>query len=125
MTGDPSCALTVCRGCCCGTGDPEGAHDRLERLHRELPGVQITVSDCLGPCARRDVVVVRAPGSAAQWFGDIRSTAPLDALIRWVRAGGPHAGTAPDALRGRAFRPQAQRSARGGPVRPRRRTRRG
>ena len=115
MTGAPGCALTVCRGCCCGTDDPPAANRRLERLQRELPDVAITVSDCLGPCSRRDVVVVRAAGHVPLWFGTTGNRASSDALIAWLRTGGPLSGPAPDALRGRAFRPdrrQPRRSAR-------------
>jgi (2Fe-2S) ferredoxin len=56
--------------------------------------VAVTVSDCLGPCERRDVVVVRpsrsgrAHGGRPVWLGwaDDRVS---EAVQAWVRVGGP------------------------------------
>jgi hypothetical protein len=112
------CALTVCRGCCCGREDPVQAMEMLEQLRADLPGTVIRTSDCLGPCSRKDVVVVqpsarmRRAGSRPvwlAWMGDRRSVAEL---AGWVREGGPGQAEMPAGLALQVFRPEKRASSR-------------
>ena len=111
------CALTVCRGCCCGTDDVDGAQQWLDTLRDQLPGITVRVSRCLGPCDRRDVVVVgpskagRARGARAIWLSKMGSSRPLVALTDWVRTGGPGLAPLPSELSFHRFRWQRRPAA--------------
>ena len=103
--------VVLCRGCCCGSErrDPHTDHaaqlDWLLQLERAHPdGVTARISDCLGPCARANVLVVR-PSSAGRrrggrpvWFGSVRDTRILVVVESWLRAGGPGLVALPDEL---------------------------
>lgn len=89
------CALTICKGCCCGTDDPKRAPARLEYLRQRLNSVQVRTSDCLGPCDRRDVIDVhpharrRQQGQGPVWLARMHTKPAMDELIGWLEAGGP------------------------------------
>jgi len=97
--------VRVCRDCCCGTVEkhPDVDHDALlAELRDGTRGhAEVDVTGCLLACDRSNVVVV-SPGP--YWFGDVLSTETVDALVAWIRAGGP-GGTLPGALARRHIRP--------------------
>lgn len=119
----PSPALTVCRGCCCGSGRRHPGLDRahhdalLELLVEGTAGrARLRTSDCLGPCADSDVVVV-APAPAARragarpvWLRAVLDAATTGAVVDWVRAGGPGAAPRPSLLDAHVFAPGARAS---------------
>lgn len=105
------CTLVVCRGCCCGNTRKHPGTDhawQLERLRTAAAesGGQLAVraSDCLGPCAQANVIVVqpssegRRRGGRAVWLGWALDDACTDEIIAWVRAGGPGVAEPPAAL---------------------------
>jgi (2Fe-2S) ferredoxin len=105
--------VTACRGCCCGTAKKHPDVDHAALLDRLTAGLgadaRVRTSDCLGPCEESNVVVVtpappaRLRGARAVWLRGVLDDAATDAVVEWVRAGGP--GTPPPA--GMSFpRPQ-------------------
>lgn len=106
VTAPPNVSVLVCRGCCCGTGKhPDVDHDgQLRRLGEAtgVAGARLHVVDCLGPCERSNVVVVRR-GATRHWFGEVLDGSTTDALADWVATGAP--GVPPPALRARRFDP--------------------
>ena len=76
--GEPArCAVTVCRGCCCGTPKIPGLDhaEQLARLRQALAGTaQVRVTGCLNACEHANVVVVqpsaagRAAGGRPVWL---------------------------------------------------------
>ena len=107
--------LTVCRGCCCGSGRKHAGVDHAALLDRLSDGVAVhglvRTSECLGPCAESDVVVVRpAPdarraGARPVWLRAVLDDRTADAVVTWVREGGPGRAERPSALDGRVFTP--------------------
>jgi hypothetical protein len=81
-------SVLVCRGCCCGTDKhPDVDHDgQLAQL--EAAGARCHVVDCLGPCDRSNVVVVRRD-EARWWFGEVFDAGPLAAWVAQGAAGEP------------------------------------
>ncbi len=106
-----ACSVTVCRGCCCGREDPTGADALLRSLVDSLPGHLIRTSDCLGPCERKDVIVVNPSASARRrgarpvWLGWMRKTVAVLELVEWVETGGPGEADIPSGLDLHTFRP--------------------
>ncbi|MGI5131949.1 hypothetical protein ACQEVB_34455 [Pseudonocardia sp. CA-107938] len=77
----------------------------LERLTVGLGGgARVRTSGCLGPCEESNVVVVaptpaaRLRGARAVWLRGVLDEATTDAVVDWVRAGGPGAVPPPDGL---------------------------
>jgi len=109
------CSLTVCRGCCCGAGNKKEAAARLEFLRQQLPSVQIRTSACLGPCDRKDVIVVhpeprqRSQGEKPAWLGWMHTRSALVDLVDWLNQGGPGSALMPVDLAINSFRPPAKR----------------
>ncbi|WP_370941947.1 (2Fe-2S) ferredoxin domain-containing protein [Amycolatopsis sp. cg5] len=102
--------VVVCRGCCCGNATKHPGTDhvaelaRLEEFAAANPArFSVRTSECLGPCERANVIVVRPSprarraGAVPSWFGDLTDQA-LTALLAWVAAGGPGALTMPAVL---------------------------
>lgn len=62
------------------------------------------VSDCLGPCAESDVLVVspsaagRRAGGRPVWLGLTHSDAALTDIAGWAGDGGPGVAALPDTL---------------------------
>lgn len=88
-TRDGSLSVLVCRGCCCGA--QEGIdHDRhLQQLTEATTasGGELRVTNCIGPCDRKNVVVVRARAPFARWRSFYFRAVGDDevaALIAWL-----------------------------------------
>jgi hypothetical protein len=85
--------VLICVGCCCGRverGKPEVPVDWLKaqwKAARLNPYVQLTISGCLGPCDRPNVVAVLTE-SGQQWIGEFSCQAHYDALLSWAQACG-------------------------------------
>jgi (2Fe-2S) ferredoxin len=118
--------VTVCRGCCCGTSKhPDVDHaGQVARLRAAVagtagaagaagaPGVgRLRVSDCLDVCERSNVVVVspsaagRSAGGRPVWVGEVLHPDVLEAVLAWVRAGGPGLADPPADLDHHVFSP--------------------
>lgn len=102
-------SVLVRRGCCCGTDKhPEVDHPaQVAALRDALPPdgrSRLWEVDCLGPCERSNVVVVRAAGTRT-WFGGVLDSDDTGALAGWIAGG---AATPPPArLPARQFEPDA------------------
>jgi len=102
-------AVTVCRDCCCGTTrkHPSADHDaQLEALREGVAGFgRVVVSQCLLACERSNVVVVspapeqRAAGVKPVWLARILFPRETQAVIDWVREGGPGVAEPPLLIR--------------------------
>ncbi|MEM9201850.1 MAG: hypothetical protein AAGC53_09320 [Actinomycetota bacterium] len=71
----PASSVLVCRGCCCGsaTKHPEVDHEAQVTAFRNAAtaaGTRFHTVECLGPCERANVVVVR-DGADRHWFGAV------------------------------------------------------
>jgi hypothetical protein len=102
--------VTVCRDCCCRTKrkHPGVDHDaQVEALRDGCSGFgRVIVSQCLLACERSNVVVVapgpqqrRASGAKPVWLDEILTEELSDAVVDWVRAGGPGVAELPDVLK--------------------------
>jgi predicted metal-binding protein len=120
-----ACRLVVCRGCCCGTTRKHPGIDhgsRLARLRqtRDRTGrrVPVLVTECLGPCAEGDIIVVhpcqaaRRTGTRPVWLGLLNDDDAIDLLTTWVADGGPGVAVMPDALELHRIRPAGLRTGR-------------
>ncbi|MCB5168941.1 (2Fe-2S) ferredoxin domain-containing protein [Streptomyces bambusae] len=105
------CTLVVCRGCCCGSSrkNPGTDHARqLARLHAaaaESGGrLAVRTSDCLGPCAQANVIVIQPSGEGRQrggravWVGWALDDDATDEVAAYALAGGPGIAPLPPAL---------------------------
>ncbi|MEW2135079.1 (2Fe-2S) ferredoxin domain-containing protein [Streptomyces sp. NPDC005409] len=105
------CTLVVCRGCCCGDprknpgSDHAGQLARLREAAAASGGrLAVRTSDCLGPCAQANVIVVqptteaRRRGARAAWFGWALDDTATDEIIAWAQSGGPGATPVPPTL---------------------------
>lgn len=108
---DRRTGVVLCRGCCCGDArrDPDTDHAAqltwLRRLADTSPdGVAVRTSDCLGPCAHANVLVVRPSpagrrrGGRPVWFAFVGDARLLELVQRWLGAGGPGLAAVPDEL---------------------------
>ncbi|MER7955201.1 (2Fe-2S) ferredoxin domain-containing protein [Streptomyces sp. NPDC096030] len=109
--GARPCSLVVCRGCCCGDAgknpgvDHEGQLARLREAAARSGGrLSVRTSDCLGPCAQANIVVVqpstegRRRGGRAAWIGFTADDDCLDDILAWTAAGGPGIAEPPATL---------------------------
>ncbi|WP_435973216.1 (2Fe-2S) ferredoxin domain-containing protein [Streptomyces sp. Qhu_M48] len=100
--GARPCSLVVCRGCCCGDARKNPGTDHTGQLARlreaaATSGGRLAVrtSDCLGPCAQANIVVVqpstegRRRGGRAAWVAFALDEDSLDEILAWTEAGGP------------------------------------
>jgi len=77
--------LIVCRGC----SGRDGSEDAATWLRRELrqrrlsAKVSLSVTDCLGPCARGPVVTA-ADSEGVVWLGGLSDRTHYDALLEWA-----------------------------------------
>lgn len=109
------CIVRVCRDCCCGTErkHPGVDHDGLlAGLEAGTRGsARVLRSGCLLACDESNVVVVtpsplgRRRGARPVWLGGILDQASVDAIVFWVRSGGPGVAELPARLQSGAFRP--------------------
>ncbi|MGW1379748.1 (2Fe-2S) ferredoxin domain-containing protein [Streptomyces sp. NPDC002446] len=123
------CTVVVCRGCCCGNPHKHPGTDHERQLARlraaaaESGGrLAVRTSECLGPCAQANLVVVlpsgegRRRGGRVTWIGWALSEDSTGAILAWVRAGGPGVAAPGPALEPQCVPSpgQAQARARGG-----------
>ncbi|AGS73233.1 hypothetical protein [Streptomyces collinus] len=108
------CAVTVCRGCCCGTEKVPGVDHaaQLALLRQSLSGAaQVRVTGCLDACEQANVVVVqpsaagRAAGGRPVWLGLVHDTDAVRDIAAWITAGGPGLADPPGVLDLYAFTP--------------------
>ncbi|MDF3301468.1 (2Fe-2S) ferredoxin domain-containing protein [Streptomyces tropicalis] len=103
----PRCTVSVCRGCCCGTGKIPGV-DHAAQLAALRAGLgaaaQVRVVDCLDACEQADVVVVqpssagRAAGGRPVWLGLVNDPGAVADITARVAAGGPGLADPPELL---------------------------
>lgn len=112
--GAARCAVTVCRGCCCGTPKIPGVDHaaQLTTLRAALTGQgQVRISGCLDACEHANVMVVQpsAEGRKADgrpvWLGLVNDPAAIDDIAAWIRDGGPGLADPPGVLDLYAFTP--------------------
>jgi len=83
--------VACCVGCCCGRTDrgfPAVPVERLKAVWKEEKlnrTVQLTISGCLGPCDKANVILVMT-AAGTEWFGGIDDEAVFEAVIAWARA---------------------------------------
>ncbi|AEW99127.1 hypothetical protein [Streptantibioticus cattleyicolor] len=96
--GPARCTVTVCRGCCCGTGKVPGVDHaaQLAELRRALSGTAtVRPVTCLDACEHANVIVVqpsaagRAAGGRPVWLGLVNDPDAVGDITAWVEAGGP------------------------------------
>ena len=81
--------VIVCSGCCCGAvsrGKPEVPVDWLKQEWRRrglLKNLQLTISNCLGPCDLPNVVRISGR-SQDTWLGKIERFEQYEALVDWA-----------------------------------------
>ncbi|MEU9125830.1 (2Fe-2S) ferredoxin domain-containing protein [Streptomyces sp. NPDC048506] len=108
---DRPCTLVVCRGCCCGNPrkhpgtDHDGQLARFRAAAAESGGrLAVRTSECLGPCAQANLIVVQPSGEGRRrggrptWIGWALGDDSVDDILTWVTAGGPGVAGAPPAL---------------------------
>lgn len=123
--GARPCSLVVCRGCCCGDArknpgvDHAGQLARLRSAAADSGGrLAVRTSDCLGPCAQANVVVVqpstegRRRGGRAAWIGFTVDDDCLDDILAWTAAGGPGIAEPPPTLTLQMIDPPAEAKGR-------------
>ncbi|MFB7368680.1 (2Fe-2S) ferredoxin domain-containing protein [Streptomyces sp. NPDC056222] len=123
--GARPCSLVVCRGCCCGDArknpgiDHAGQLARLRSAAAESGGrLSVRTSDCLGPCAQANIVVVqpstegRRRGGRAAWIGFTVDDDCLDDILAWTTAGGPGIAEPPPTLALQMIDPPAETTGR-------------
>ncbi|MDT3397335.1 (2Fe-2S) ferredoxin domain-containing protein [Streptomyces sp. B1866] len=108
---DRPVTLVVCRGCCCGSPrkhpghDHQGQLDRLRAAAADSGGrLAVRTTDCLGPCAHANVLVVQPSGAGRRrggrptWIGWAMDDAVTDDVLRWAASGGPGVAAPPPTL---------------------------
>jgi hypothetical protein len=90
--------VTVCRGCCCGSGvkHPDVDHDGnlavLTHAAQSSGCGVLRVVNCLDECERSDVVAVRRrlpAGPEVIWLGPLNDPLDVAVLGDWLRRGTP------------------------------------
>lgn len=109
----------MCRGCCCGSPKVTGIdHDaQLRNLRAALSDTTtcLRVTDCLGPCAYANVVVIqpsprgRAQGGRATWLATVNDHHATADIAAFTQAGGPGITDLPPVLELYAFTPPRPR----------------
>jgi len=83
--------LVCATGCCCGRVDkgkpavPVAWLKAEWKTRRLNPRVQLTISECLGPCDLMNVVGVLSE-SVPIWLGGVVEQAHFDSLLTWAEA---------------------------------------
>jgi len=83
--------LVCASGCCCGRTDKQKPAVPVELLKREWrarrlnPRVQLTISECLGPCDQMNVVGILTELEPV-WLGGLTETAQFETLLAWATA---------------------------------------
>lgn len=84
--------MLVCRGCCCGTQDDVDHERHLAAITAatEMASGRLKVTNCIGPCDRKNVVVVRTRHDLGRWtsryFGAVTAE-EVDAMCQWFASG--------------------------------------
>ena len=85
-----NCAqVLVCIGCCCGRvdrGRSEVPIDTLKALWKDYglrKKVQLTVTECLGPCDMHNVAMLMTEGEQI-WIGKLKEQAHFEAIAEWA-----------------------------------------
>ena len=83
--------MWVCRGCCCGTKakHPGVDHRALEKATRagaQRAGMRYETTDCLGPCAQGNIVVVRREGRI-RWYRRMTTDTATTELLEHLEHG--------------------------------------
>lgn len=82
--------VLICMGCCCGRtdrGKPEVPVDWLKQEWKKgglLKSVHLSISGCLGPCDRVNVVCIQMPVEPV-WLGDITQKSHYELIVNWAR----------------------------------------
>ena len=89
---DCSLSVLVCRGCCCGTQDGVDHDGHLAAITAATVDVggRVKVTNCIGPCDRKNVVVVRTRPPEARWtarYYQAVDDVEVQALRSWFAAG--------------------------------------
>lgn len=101
------CAVTVCRGCCCGTAKVPGFDHaaQLAQLRQAVADTApVRVSDCLDTCEHANVIVVqpspagRSAGGRPVWLGLVNDHGAATDIAAWLRDGGPGVADPPPVL---------------------------
>lgn len=99
-------AVSVCRGCCCGTDKHPGTDHEGQVRRLAEAGIRVRVVECLDVCEHSNVMVVH-PGLAARrggarpvWLGGVLESSAIDHIGQWAAAGGPGAAAVPEPIRG-------------------------
>jgi cobaltochelatase CobN len=83
--------VSVCQGCCCGNtanGKPAVPVEWLKKEWRArglLKRIQLSISDCLGPCDVPNVVTI-SNESGTLWLGQITEFNQYQSLLDWALA---------------------------------------
>jgi len=83
--------LVCASGCCCGRTDKQKPAVPVELLKREWrarrlnPRVQLTISECLGPCDQMNVVGILTEFEPI-WLGGLTEPEHFALLLAWATA---------------------------------------
>jgi predicted metal-binding protein len=83
--------ILVCMGCCCGQPDKGHPAVPAEWLKAEwkkrllLKKIHLSISGCLGPCDRSNVVAIVTPARSI-WLGGIERQDQYRELLDWASA---------------------------------------
>jgi predicted metal-binding protein len=78
--------ILICRGCCCGNAkkeNPEVPWNWLAKIWNESglnTHIQLSLTGCLGPCERANVVAVQHP-NRQHWFGGLKTRDDYQQLL--------------------------------------------
>ena len=89
---DTSLSVLVCRGCCCGNHDGPDHERHLDVITDAATsaGGRVKVTNCIGPCDRKNVVVVRTRPPEGRWTARYYSAVDdieVEALCTWFASG--------------------------------------
>ena len=85
-------SVLVCRGCCCGTQDGPDHEQHLVAITAatiEAAG-RVKITNCIGRCDRKNVVVVRSRPPSGRWTARYFSAVDdreVEALCSWFSSG--------------------------------------
>lgn len=84
-----SVSVIVCKGCCCGNlkkGYDDVPTELLERKWAENnleEEAKLTISGCLGPCRKRNVVLLKSEDGLT-WLGGLSGVRDYESLANWA-----------------------------------------
>ena len=87
-----SLSVLICRGCCCGTqqGVDHDGHLGVITAAAVDAGGRVKVTKCIGPCDRKNVVVVRTRAPQSRWVARYYQAvegAEVESLRTWFASG--------------------------------------